>query len=84
MDILLGIILFFVLFYYLFKLFLRYVMPWLLKRFVQNQQNKFYQQQGFQNDNQEGEVRIRKERAKKSKDDSGFGEYVDYEDVDDK
>lgn len=84
MDVLLGIILFFILFYYIFKLFLRYALPWLLARFMHKQQNKFYQQQGFQSENQEGEVKIKRDKSKKAKDDSSFGEYVDYEDVDDK
>lgn len=51
---------------------------------MHKQQNKFYQQQGFQSENQEGEVKIKRDKSKKAKDDSSFGEYVDYEDVDDK
>jgi hypothetical protein len=81
MDILLGIILFFVLLYYALKLFLRYGLPWLIGRFMHNQQNKYQQQQGFNTDKKEGEVRVKMDKRKKSKDDSGFGEYVDYEDV---
>lgn len=81
MDIFLGIILFFVLLYYALKLFLRYGLPWLIDRFMRNQQNKYQQQQGFNQDRKEGEVRVKMDKRKKGKDDSSFGEYVDYEDV---
>ncbi len=81
MDILLGIILFFVLLYYALKLFLRYGLPWLIGRFMRNQQNKYQQQQGFNQNNKEGEIRVKRDKRKKDKDDGDFGEYVDYEDV---
>ncbi len=85
MDILFGIILFFVLLYYGLKLFLRYGLPWLIGRFMKNQQAKYgqwNQQQGNQESQKEnGDVKIKADRTKKPKDDSGFGEYVDYEDV---
>ena len=81
MDILLGIILFFVLIYYALKLFLRFGLPWLIGRFMRNQQNKYQQQQGFGKQKKEGEVRVKMTKTEKEKDDSGFGEYVDYEDV---
>lgn len=81
MDILLGIILFFILFYYGFKLFLKYVLPWLITRFVRKQQSRFYKQQGGAEEKKEGEVRIKKNMKRKPKDDKGFGEYVDYEEL---
>ena len=77
MDILFGIILFFVLLYYALKLFLRYGLPWLIGRFMRNQQNKYQQQQGDNQNKKEGEVRVKMDKGKKGKDDSGFGEYVD-------
>jgi len=83
MEILLGIILFLVIIYYAFKIFLRYGLPWILARFMRNQQEKFNQQ--YQHNTQkEGEVRLKNNKSKKEKDDSDFGEYVDYEDVDEK
>jgi hypothetical protein len=84
MDILLGIILFFILLWYGLKLFLRYVAPWLLRRFVRNQQSKFggfYQQQQQQQTHPDGEIKIDKDKSQKSKDDGSFGEYVDFEDM---
>lgn len=82
MELLLGIILFFILFYYLFRFFLRYGLPWILARFVRKQQEKYNQQNQY-NSTKDGEVRIKNSKPKKGKDDSGFGEYVDYEDVND-
>lgn len=83
MDILLGLIVFFMLLWYGFKIFLRYGLPWLIARFMKNQQAKFNQQSNYQNTSQkrEGDVHIKTDKSQKSKDDSGFGEYVDYEDI---
>lgn len=85
MDILLWILLVFVITYYALKLFLRYGLPWLIARFVKKQQEKF-NQQPYQQQQKEGEVHIRKEpeNDKHAKDDKSFGEYVEFEDVDDK
>ena len=82
MDVLLWIFLFFVILYYGFRLFLRYVLPWLLARFVRNQQEKFTQGQSYSKEKKDGEVRIRKDASKKNKDDKSFGEYVEFEDLD--
>ena len=81
MEILLGIILFFVIIYYAFKLFLRYGLPWVLARFMRKQQEKYNQQQNHQNARSEGDVSIKSNASKKGKDDNGFGEYVDFEDI---
>lgn len=71
--------------WYGFKIFLRYGLPWLIARFVRKQQTKhgqYHQTSGA--DEPEGDVRINKDPSQKNKDDSDFGEYVDFEDVDDK
>lgn len=83
MDFFLGLIVFFILVWYGFKIFLRYGLPWLIARFVKKQQAKFNQQSNYQNapPNREGDVHIKTDKSQKSKDDSDFGEYVDYEDV---
>lgn len=84
MDILLGIILFFIILWYGLKLFLRYGLPWLLARFLKNQQSRFgnlNQQQQAKGQRPDGEVKIKKDKSQKPKDDEGFGEYVDFEDV---
>lgn len=53
---------------------------------MKKQQEKFYQgfnQQGGANTyTKEGDVKIRQNQKKKHKDDDDFGEYVDFEDVD--
>ncbi len=70
--------------WYGFKIFLRYGLPWLIARFVRNQQAKHGQyQQTSGVDEQEGDVRVKKDPLQKTKDDSDFGEYVDFEDVND-
>ena len=82
MEIFLGIIVFFMLLWYGFKIFLRYGLPWLIARFVRNQQAKYGQyQQSSGTDKKEGDVLIKKDPSQKTKDDSDFGEYVDFEDV---
>jgi len=84
MNIIFGIILFFsffILFYYLVKIFFRYVLPWLLKRYVKKQQEKFGQNAWKQEEPKEGEVTIKKTMQTKPKDDNGFGEYIDFEEV---
>ncbi len=84
MEILLWIILIFFILGYGFRLFFRYAMPWLLTLFLKKQQEKFSQMTGQQQQEtkNEGDVNIRKTRkTNKSKEDSDFGEYVDFEDV---
>lgn len=83
MDFFLGLILFFVILYYGLKLFLRYGLPWLIARFMKNQQSKFnqYGQQQQSTQKKEGEVEIKVRKKKKHKDDDDFGEYVDFEDI---
>jgi hypothetical protein len=84
MDMLLGILLFFVIIYYVFKLFLRYGLPWLLARFVKKQQDKYNQQQNGSQERKDGEVKIKNKTPQKIKDDKSFGEYVEFEDLDNK
>ncbi len=87
MEVFLRFIFVVVLIYYGFRLVIRYVVPWLIARFMKKQQDKFNQMNGFANssDNQkkEGDVDLNTKRNQKSKEDDGFGEYVDFEDVDD-
>lgn len=75
--------------YYGLKLIGRYLFPYLLKRFINKQQEKFYGNQGgnpFTNHNQhqqkEGEIEIKKNpNSQQSKKD--IGEYVDFEEISD-
>ncbi len=87
LEFLFWLIFVFVVIGYVFKLFIRYALPWLLTRFMQNQQKKysdtFNRANSSNQDFNSGKVNIKskKETNKKQKDDD-FGEYVDYEDVD--
>ena len=86
MEILLWIIFIFLMIGYGFKIFFRYGMPWLLNRFVQNQQKKYANNfsSGFKS--QSNDQNVNTETERKSKKDmeakEGFGEYVDYEEID--
>ena len=83
MNFFLWLILIFFLLSYGLRLFLRYGMPWLLSRFMKNQQEKFTQaynqQQGFHQEKKEGEVEINVPPKKEHKKDDDFGEYIEFE-----
>ncbi len=75
--------------YYALKLISRYLFPYLLKRFINKQQEKFYGNQAGQpfskqdqNHHKEGDVEIKANpnHHQKNKD---IGEYVDFEEVSD-
>jgi len=86
MEALLRFIFIVALVYYGFKLVARYVMPWVITRFIKKQQQKFNDMNGVNNSSydtkNEGEVHIKIKKPKSAKNDDGFGEYVDFEDVD--
>ena len=87
MEALLRFIFVAVIIYYSFKLFFRYAVPWMITRFMKKQQDKFSQMNGFPNSGynrkKDGEVNIKSKQTKKSRGDTSFGEYVDFEDIDD-
>tara|TARA_R110002049_G_scaffold122342_5_gene277189 strand:+ start:3699 stop:3980 length:282 start_codon:yes stop_codon:yes gene_type:complete len=69
--------------YYGFKFLAKYVFPWLLKRFINKQQEKFNQQYGSTTSDRktnEGEVKITSAPNKINRKDD-LGEYVDYEEI---
>jgi len=79
-------LLFIIFFYYLFKLIARFVLPFLIKKGVENMQKK--QQQEFDRYREEaakreGEVIIRTKGKSKSKTkgEDTEGEYIDFEEV---
>jgi hypothetical protein len=87
LEVFLTIVFVFILLYYGFRLFLRYGLPWLLTRHIRKQQQKFYgandQTQENARKRKEGEVKIKNPgNDKKKKKDEEFGEYVDFEEVD--
>jgi len=88
MEAILRFIFVVIIIYYGFRLVFKYVVPWLLGRFMKKQQDKFNQMSGFGNSDydqsKEGEVRVKKNKSQKTNNtDDEFGEYVDFEDVDD-
>lgn len=87
MEALLRFLFVVILIYYGFRLVIRYVVPWMIARFMKKQQEKFNQMNGFADTNynqkKDGEVNIKTRQAHKTKEDDNFGEYVDFEDVDD-
>ena len=70
---------------YILKVLGRYILPILLKRYINKKQSQFNQQFNQQDSTleKEGKVSI-KTKPKKSKNDTNdMGEYVDFEEVDD-
>lgn len=86
----LRVLIIIVLLYYLFKILVRYLFPYLVKTFLNRAQKQFYEQNPHldpeQKSNQkEGEIKVNKKAGKSpEKGDSEFGEYVDYEEINDK
>ena len=75
--------------YYGLKFLAKYLFPFLLKRFIDKQQEKFYNQTGNQFrqgktsvNRKEGEVKITSQPSYQNKTDD-LGEYVDYEELPD-
>jgi len=87
MNAFLNFILVLVIVYYGFKLVARYVVPWVITRFIKKQQEKFNNMNGFPDTNPNatngGEVHVVTKQKNKTKGDDNFGEYVDFEDVED-
>ncbi|MCB2221783.1 MAG: DUF4834 family protein [Bacteroidetes bacterium] len=77
---LLRTILIIIIAYYLIKLFMRYVMPLLLRYFIRKSQKQYQQTEQRQRKN--GEIHIDYTQEKKGSTDS-LGEYVDYEEIND-
>jgi len=85
MNTLLKIIFIFILIYYFFRLFGKYIFPWLLKRFMKNAQKNYKQnvENNYAKKKNAGDVNIDHiPKTKEKKDDNDFGEYVDFEDID--
>ena len=73
--------------YYGGKLFFRYILPWLIMHYLEKQQDKFtndFYGPGEEK-KKEGEIKIKtKPNPKRGKrDDKTFGEYIDFEEIDD-
>jgi len=86
---LLRIIGIFILIYLVFRLITMYVMPWLLRKFIERQRKKFYGEDhskrghSKQSSDEREDVHINiKGKKKVSSDD--IGEYVDFKEIKDK
>ncbi|MGC6470073.1 MAG: DUF4834 domain-containing protein [Flavobacteriales bacterium] len=80
MGLLKGIFIFLIA-YYSIRLILRLLAPFLIKSFI----SKAYRnQKPFENRKQEGEVTIEKNKTTQNSSKSNVGEYVDFEEIDDK
>lgn len=70
--------------YYGFRLLFRYLIPFLLGRFINKQQKKYYDQYqgktGYSKD-EEGTVKVKSKSSNSQKNDD-LGEYVEYEEID--
>jgi hypothetical protein len=70
--------------YYAVILFFRYALPWLLGRFIKKQQEKYFgQSQPFvKSEAPEKEKKSnRTTKKQQQKDDKTFGEYIDFEEI---
>ncbi len=86
LEFLFWIVFIFIVIGYVFRLFLRYGLPWLLTRFMKNQQQKYSDSVNPNNftDQTSSKSNINSPTGdkKKSNNDKGdFGEYVDFEDI---
>lgn len=69
--------------YFGIRLLFRFLIPFLLKRFVRKQQEQFYDHNSAQKSREEGEVKVKSKREKKSSN-TDLGEYIDYEEIQEK
>lgn len=83
METLLKIVFFIFLLSFIGRLFFRYVLPWWLKRFVKKQEKKYNDYYSDSNSHKEGDIGISKE-TEESIVNPDVGEYIDYEEIDDK
>ena len=71
--------------YYGLKFIGRYLIPIFFQKVVKNAEEKFRQQQDFQDNNRtkEGETIIDRKPKNQGKSNNNVGEYIDYEEIDD-
>ncbi len=84
----LEFILWIILIYFAFRMFARFILPYLLKYFLKRFQQKFYQQNPHINPNRkEGETNVEfvpENKTKVKTDSDKIGEYLDYEEIENK
>lgn len=68
--------------WYGIRLIVKYVLPWLIMHFINKQQRNYDNYSQKTSRKKEGEINIKKGTGeKKKKDDTQFGEYVDFEEI---
>lgn len=87
MEAFLKVLFILVMVYYGITFFVKYAVPWLLARFVRKQQEKFFGADGQSSSYKSPASKAKTATKSKSnnhqiKDDKSFGEYVDYEEID--
>ncbi len=69
---------------YLLRLALRYLFPWLVRRFIQKMVGKMSQQppaNPYTSRKKEGDIYVKTDKDDKPKIDPDIGEYIDFEDI---
>ena len=85
MEQLLSFIFWTIVIFYVFRLIFRYLVPFLLVRFVKKMQNNMTGgfTQPTDKPQQEGEIKVKYTPKEPAKSDSNIGEYIDYEEIND-
>lgn len=69
---------------YIIRLSLRFLFPWLMRRFIQKMAGKMSQQpstNAYTGRKNEGDIYVKTEMDDKPKIDPDIGEYIDFEDI---
>ncbi len=84
----LEFILWFILIFILFRIFAKFLLPYIIKYYLKKFQQKFNQSTQTKDPNRkEGETHVEfvpKSKSKKGKNTENLGEYIDYEELDNK
>jgi len=76
-----------ILVYLFFRILVRYILPWMVRRYIKKAREKFYRQNphfDHHEQKKEGEMTISIKRTKHSKPDTDkIGDYTDYEEIKD-
>lgn len=77
-----------VLLYIFFRVLGRYILPYLVKRYINKQKEKFYRQGPYYKEKEDkskksGDVHIKNIPKEEKKNKNNLGEYVDFEEMDD-
>lgn len=79
----LMIIFWIILIFYALRLVLRYLLPWLVHRYIRKVQRNRDAYNQHQQDQQTGEMKVKQGKTETPKIDPDAGEYVDFEEIKD-